>query len=159
MGRGDDSNWTDREQIDFQRCYNECEAMYSAGSELSEIAKQYGLTLKRLQGWQKKYLWDAKRQAMLESPKGIGAMLRENLRKQVQQQVGAEQLDLAKVEEITKITKCIKEIEGCGGDFFAAAVEVLRDFSVFIRKNIPDRETYELVSSWVQEYLRSKTDV
>lgn len=133
--------------------------MFLAGSELSEISKAHKVTVQRLQAWKKKYRWEAKRQAMLESPKGIGAMLRENLRKQVQQQVGAEQLELAQVEEITKLTKCIKEIEGCGGDFFAAAVEVLRDFSVFIRKNIPDRETYELVSSWVQEYLRSKTDV
>jgi hypothetical protein len=159
MKRGDDSNWTDREQIDFQRCYNECEAMYLAGSELPEIATQQGVTLKRLQGWHKKYVWDAKRQAMLESPKGIGAMLRENLRKQVQKLAGGDQLKVDQVEEITKITKCIKEIEGCGGDFFSATVEVLRGFSAFIRKQISDRETYHLVSSWVQEYLRSLTDV
>lgn len=153
------ANWASRKQIDFHRCYNECEAMFLAGNDLPAIAERYEVSQARLEEWREQYFWDRKLAAMLTAPKGIGAMLREKLRQQVQAQLEADQIDGAKVEEITKLTKCIKEIEGFGVNVLAATVEVLQGFSVFIRKNISDRDTYSLVSSWVQEYLRSLADV
>jgi hypothetical protein len=148
-----------REALDFQRFYNESEAMFLAGGKLPEIAKQYGVSLDRLKEWHKKYFWAKKLSATLESPKSIGAMLRENLRKQTQALVGKGDLKVTDVEEIAKITSCIQKIEGCGVNVLAVTMEVLMGFSAFIRKNIPDRDQYQLVSSWVQEYLRSLADV
>jgi hypothetical protein len=154
-----DSAGGGREALDFHRCYNECESMFLAVGTLAEIAKQYGVTLQRVKDWHKKYLWAKKLSATLESPKSIGAMLRESLRKQTQALVGKNQLKVEQVEEIAKITTCIQKIEGAGVNVLAVTMEVLMGFSTYIRKNIPDRDQYQLVSSWVQEYLRSLADV
>jgi hypothetical protein len=86
-------------------------------------------------------------------------MLRENLRKQTQALVGKGDLKAADVEEIAKLTSCIQKIEGCGVNVLAVTMEVLMGFSAYIRKNIPDKDQYQLVSSWVQEYLRSLAEV
>jgi len=162
MGRKqvDDKNWADRDRIDFHRCYNEAEGYYLAGLTLEEIGQRLSLSLERLDGWEKEYEWKKKRAAVMTSPRGIGTILREKLQRQVEVLAsGNGVLEVDKVEEITKLTLLITKIEGAGGNILAAMVEVLREFSRFLRANIGDRDQYHLVSSWVQEFLRSKTDV
>lgn len=158
-GKKDDSKWADRERMDFGRCYNEAEGAFLAGGSLEAISARYSVSLDRLQGWAKKYCWEEKRSAAMTNPRGIGAMLREKLQQQVEKCMAEPELNVEKVEEITKLTLLITKIEGAGGNVLAAMVEVLRDFSRYLRENIGDRDQYHLVSSWVQEYLRTKADV
>jgi hypothetical protein len=133
--------------------------MYFSGAGLEEISQRHNVMIGRLKEWEVEYNWSGKKAALMESPIGIGVMLREKLRQQVHCQTQGQELTVEQVGKITKLMKCIKEIEGCGGDVLAAAIEVLSDFSRFIRERTQDREVYAQVSSWVQEYLRSKTDV
>lgn len=145
--------------MDFGRCYNEAEGAFLAGGSIPAIAARYSVSIERLRGWMEKYCWEAKKSAAITNPRDIGVMLREKLRKQVEACMSAPELDVVKVEEITKLTLLITKIEGAGGNILAAMVEVLRDFSRYLRENIGDRDQYHLVSSWVQEYLRTKADV
>jgi uncharacterized protein YjcR len=158
--REDDKNWADRGRIDFHRCYNEAEGYYLAGLSLDEISERLSLDLERLRDWEKEYQWKAKRAAMITSPRGIGAMLRERLQRQMEKMSASTgDLEVDEVKKITELTLLINKTEGAGGNVLAAMVEVLRDFSRYLREHIGDRDQYHLVSSWVQEYLRSKTDV
>lgn len=145
--------------MDFGRCYNEAEGAFLAGGSIPVIATRYSVSIERLRGWMEKYCWEKKKAAAMTNPRGIGAMLRDKLQKQVERAMEAPELNVEKVEEITKLTILINKIEGAGGNILAAMVEVLRDFSRYLRENIADRDQYHLVSSWVQEFLRSKTDV
>ncbi len=152
-------NWADKERIDFNRCYLEAEGMYFKGDGLKEIGVRLGLTEKRLEGWEKEYGWVAKLEALMEAPRGIGEMLRENLRRQVAGQVGQKNLKVEEVKAIAELTNLIAKIEGAGGNLLAATIMVIRDLSGYIRANCSDRDEYHLVSNWLQGYLRSKTDV
>jgi hypothetical protein len=148
-----------RDQIDFHRCYNEAEELFLLGQSLESIASQLSVTVDRLSGWSGKYGWPEKLVAMMTSPAGIAAMLREQLRKEVQVAVTQSRLDLEGVERISRLTVLINKIEDGGFNFLAAASTVIRRFSHYLRSQCSDREEYHLVSTWVQNFLRTLTDV
>ncbi len=152
-------NWADRDRMDFFRCFNEAEGLYLLGYSLREIEARLQVLPDRLTAWAEKYQWQAKREAMMVSPKGIGAMLHEVLQKQMQELIVKDALTVEEVEKITKLTTLIKKVEAQGGNFFAAAIEVMRAFSVWFRKNCDHRDEYHQVSTWIQNYLRTLTDV
>jgi hypothetical protein len=115
--------------------------------------------MERLGVWSEKYGWQSKLVAMMTSPAGIAAMLREQLRKEVQVTVAQGKMDLEAVERITRLTALINKIEDGGFNFLAAASTVIRRFSHYLRSQCSDREEYHLVSAWVQNFLRTLTDV
>lgn len=149
---------TSRDQIDFHRCYNEAEELFLLGQSLESIASQLNVMVARLEGWAEKYGWRAKLVTMMTSPSGIAAMLREQLRQEVRVTVTQGKMDLEAVERITRLTTLINKVEGGGFDFLAAASVVIRRFSVYLRGKCSDREEYHLVSTWVQNFLRTLTD-
>jgi len=142
---------------DFYRCYNDAESLYLAGVELPEIATRLGVAIERLVRWFDEYQWTQRRRALMEVPRGVGAMLREQLRRQVEAQMGPEKLLAIKnVEEIARLTKLIANIEGEGAPKEAATIEVMREFSAYVRKEAPDREEFYLLASYIQNYLRTQ---
>lgn len=157
--RANSENWGDKQRIDFFRCYNEAEDLYLEGWSLPEIAKHHNLLEMRVFQWCDKFQWERKREIMMSAPNGIGAMLREKLRKQVEAALGDDKLETENVEEISKMTKLINQMDGGKVEFQAAAIQAIQNFAVYLRKMCSDRDEYYLVSGWLQNYLRSVTEV
>jgi len=157
--QGGRANWASRDQNDFYRCFNEAEELYLIGCDLETISKQLRVTVERLQNWKERYIWDRKKAAVMETHRGIGAMLREHLRKEVEATLAKPDVSPEDLENIGKKTALISKIEAGGTNLLAATLEVLKGFSVWIRKNCDGQEEYNLVSAWVQNYLKALTDV
>jgi hypothetical protein len=157
--RGGQANWADRDRLDFYRCFNEAEDLYLIGCSLETISDRVKVTVKRLENWKERYVWETKKAAMMETPRGIGAMLREHLRVQVQEAMEKKELNPEKLEEIGRLTGLISKIEGGSANILAATLEVLKGFSVWLRKQCENADEYHLVSGWLQNYLRVLTDV
>jgi hypothetical protein len=158
VGR-DRKNWAEQDRNEFHRCYNEAEELFLLGKDLSEISDTLKVTVERLQTWNEKYDWPTKLVAMMTSPAGIAAILRERLRKEVQVTMVRDKLNLEQIEQVSRMTTLINKIEDGGFNFLAAASMVLRRFSSFLRQNISDKDEYHNVSTWVQNFLRTLTDV
>ena len=85
-------------------------------------------------------------------------MLREHLRVQVQEAMEKKELNTEKLEEIGRLTGLISKIEGGPVNLLAATLEVLKGFSMWFRKKCDNTEEYNLVSGWIQNYLKALTD-
>jgi len=146
--------WSDRDRIDFLRCYNESERLYLSGLGIEEIGKKLGLSEERLSKWCMEYSWERRRHALMESPRGISVLLRNILRSKMQELMEGGSLDSEAAKELGDLSLQINKIEGIGGDRLAIAIYLIGDFTKYLRERCAERDEYFLVSSWMQSYLK-----
>jgi hypothetical protein len=140
---------------EYVKFYDTAEQMFLSGMEIKAIADELMVNEKKLYRWRKEGSWEAKRQAALENPKTIGEMLREVLRSKVSNILQAGDISVGEAEELAKISTLIEKIEKESYQFMTAAVEVMRNFTDYIKVKCSDQEEYMLISHWVQGWFRS----
>ena len=113
------------------------ESYVRRGVSRRRIAAEMGLARRTVESWAKKYEWERKRKAWMSTPRTVGLTLREMLQEQMEGVVKDGKLDVAKVEEVERLTRIIDRVEKEGYQFLAAAVEVMQEFARWLRAHGP----------------------
>lgn len=115
-------------------------ARYLAGQELTALAGELGLDLKKLRQWSREGGWAAMRRAWLADPRGAAAALRELMAKKVEELVATGELEAAQADQLAKIASACARLEREGYDLKAAAVEVGERLAALAAEGPPDPE-------------------
>jgi hypothetical protein len=146
-----------KENMDLRnryKAYEECELSYLRGMKIAGISKESGVEVRVLERWRKEYYWEEKKRLFLLSTRGITDLVKELLDRKVSSMRAAGEVDIVVVEEIGKIMKTMNQIgnEGIGQ---SGVMEVIRDFTLWIRGRVSNIEEYRIISFWLQKYVNS----
>lgn len=130
----------------------EAEILYLKGVACEEIAKKLKCSLRQVNRWRSEYSWVEKREELLENPRSVSDMLREKLRELVAVATTTGQINSEQLDEISKMTKLVKEIEKEGYQLLAATIEVMRLFLDFVRNH--STEDFDTVFRYGNEFFR-----
>jgi hypothetical protein len=128
------------------------EEYYLRGLSCEAIAKEMKLTARQVNRWRSEYCWVEKRAEVLENPRSVADMLRDKLREQVAIVTISGNINIEQLDEISKMTKLIKEIAGEGYQLLAATIEVMHLYLDFVRNH--NTEDFETVFKYSGEFFR-----
>jgi len=134
--------------------YDEAERLYTFGRTLQEIAGLLPVSIASLSRWKTKGDWETKRKAALASNRTVAESLREVLRGKVEGILAKGDISASQTDEIAKILAAIDRMERGSYNFLAAAVEVMRRFTEWLRKETGPEER-ELVGKWIQAWFKA----
>jgi hypothetical protein len=140
---------------DKYRWYEEAEALYLQSGKLSEVSEKVGCPLKVLEGWCREYNWEVRRQGYLGSPRGAAEVIRGMMQSKVSALGASGELTVARVEELGKISKALGQMDQ-EGLASAGRMEVIREFSKWVRGRCKGEEDYAVVSHYLQSYLQEE---
>jgi transposase-like protein len=139
--------------------WGEAERLYVRENKTAEqIAQILPVSANTLYKWRLKGGWEAKRAAALASPRALAERMRRALEKYlITIEAKAEEgtLDNAIFDAINKAMAAIKSVERQAMDLRVMAVEVMKEFTDFLKaENLPPGEL-QLIGGRIRTWFRS----
>lgn len=133
--------------------YDEAERLYTYGRTLEEIAGILPVSIASLSRWKRKGDWETKRKAALASTRTVAESLREVLLSKIKGILAEGNLSAGQADEIAKISATIERMERGSYNFLAAAVEVMRRYTDWAKRNLQEDDIKRL-AGWIQDWFR-----
>ena len=134
--------------------WEDAQSLFLAGKDLEEIQGLLPVALLTLKQWHQEGQWEEKRRQVPVSPRWLGEALKGILREKAGRLIIKGDLKTQELDELTKIVTLIDRLCTQGWDMRAAALEVMDQFSDFLRRWVTDQEELKRISYRVQEFFR-----
>lgn len=135
--------------------FDEAQRLYCLGRTLEEIAGILPVSVPSLSRWCADGGWKDKRRAALASSRTAAEALEDLLSQRIETMIANGQFDAKQADECAKISAVIEKMKKGSYNFMAAAVEVMRHFTEYLRRETPDKATIHLFSDKIQDWFRS----
>jgi len=133
----------------------EAERLYvKKGKSLKEISELLGVSVNSLLKWKDYAGWNYKRRKFLSTPRGVEEKLEAVLRAKVEEleNMNPAEVSASVVDSLWKLLKSVESVRK-ERDLFAETVDVMDEFTSFLRWKVKDRDFLEKVFALINEFF------